>query len=160
MGRIFGAVALFVVLLGIYLFFAGEINTVEVVAGIVCAAAGTGLGIGSAVVAKQSFAFAPPWRALAAPFAALLPETLVVGRELVAAAVAGSGADGRRGDFIRQPFRPGDAGDPRTSGRRALTIIGVSMAPRTFVVRGERSDTLLLHGLPAKPPSPDDVWPT
>ncbi len=158
MGRIVGAVITFVVLLGIDLFFAGAISTVEIVAGLVCATAGTALAIGLGVVAERRFAFAPPMKALLKPFVALLPETLAVGRELIAVAIGG--AERQRGDFIEQPFRPGESeGDPKAAGRHALAIIGVSMAPRTFVVRGERTDALLLHCLPAKPPSPDPAWP-
>lgn len=156
MGRIVGAVILFVVLLGLYLFFAGEISTVEVVAGVFCASCGTAMAVGLGVMAERRFAFGPPAKALLKPLGNLIPELLLVGRELVVVALGG--AKGQRGDFVQQPFAPG-RDDPRSLGRRALTIIGVSLAPRTFVVRGERTEALLLHALPAKAPSPDQEWP-
>ncbi len=156
MGRIVWGVAVFVVLSGLYLFLAGTVDAVEIIAMVVCAAAGTALAVALETVAKRNYAPLPPPKAILRPFAALLPELLVVGRELVAVALHGAAA--QRGTFVRQPFEPG-ADDTRSSGRRALTIIGISLAPRTFAIRGERTDTLLLHGLPPKPASRDTAWP-
>ena len=156
MGRIVWVIATFVALAGLYLFLAGSVDAVEIAAALVCAGLGTTLAVALEIVAKRNFEPRPPLRAVLRPFAALLPETAVVGRELVSAAVTGTTR--QRGDFIRQPFEPG-ADDARSAGRRALTVIGVSLAPRTFVVRGELSDALLLHGLPPKPISSDRRWP-
>ena len=68
------------------------------------------------------------------------------------------GGERPRGAFGHQPFEPGGP-DAKSRTRRAATIIGVSLAPRTFVVRGEDSKELLLHCLPEKAPSPDQSWP-
>jgi hypothetical protein len=156
MGAAPRVVLLFLVLLGLYLFFAGEVSTVEVIAGIVAAAAATALGIGLVAVAKKHFRVAPPPRAILRPLAALLPETFAVGYQLIRVALRGAG--GQQGGFIQQPFDPG-GDDARSSGRRAAVVIGVSLAPRTFVIRGDRGESLLLHGWPEKRPSADKAWP-
>ena len=156
MRRMMTGVLVFTVAFGLYLFFAGTIETVEVVAGLVCASATTILVAGLAIVAIRQFRFAAPSRAIWRPFAALLPETLMVGRELMNVALRGTSR--QRGDFVRQPFEPaGD--DPLSHGRRAVTVLGISLAPRTFVIRGERGDIMLLHAMPTKPPSSDTTWP-
>ena len=156
MGRIVWGVAVFCCLAGLYLFLAGTVDAVEVTAMVVCAAAGTTLAIALEVVAKRNYEPLPPARAVTRPIVALLPELLVVGRELIAVAV--TGATHMRGAFVQQPFEPG-VDEPRAAARRALTIIGLSLAPRTFAIRGELTDKLLTHGLPPKPPSSDTVWP-
>ena len=156
MGRIVWGIAVFCLLAGLYLFLAGTVDTVELTAMLVCAATGTTLAIALEVVAKRNYLPLPPAKAIVRPILALLPELLVVGRELLAVAVAG--ATRQRGGFVQQPFEPG-GDEPRAAARRAITIIGVSLAPRTFAIRGERTETLLTHGLPPKPPSADTAWP-
>lgn len=156
MGRFVWGVAVFATLAGLYLFLAGTVDAVELTAMAICAGAGTAMAIALEDVAKRNYLLMPPPKAILRPLLALLPELLLVGRELVAAIVVGPSR--QRGEFTRQPFEPG-GDDPRAAARRALTVIGVSLAPRTFVVRGELSDHLLTHGLPPKPPSPDRVWP-
>ena len=149
-------VVLFLALAGLSLFFAGDVSTVEVIAALICGAAGTGFSVALNVVAKKHFSLSPPAKVVLKPFGALVPEYLVVGRALVAVAV--SGAPRQRGAFVHQPFDFG-GNDARSASRRALTVIGVSLAPRTFVIRGENGDALLLHGFPDKAPSPDTEWP-
>ena len=156
MGRIFWGAAVFVVLSGLYLFLAGTIDSIELTAMTVCAGAGTILAVALERVAKRNYVPLAPSRAILKPFFALLPELVIVGRELMAAILVG--ATRQRGAFVQQPFEPG--GDtPRDAARRAITIIGVSLAPRAFVVRGERTDRLLLHTLPEKAASTDTAWP-
>ena len=153
----FGRVALlFLVLLGLYLFFAGEVSTVEMIAGGVAAGAATGLAVALVVVAKKHFRLAAPAKAIFHPLAALLPEFFQVGKQLIIVALQGT--SGQRGAFIPQPFEPG-GDDPVSAARRAATVIGVSLAPGTFVIRGERDVSLLLHAWPEKPPSRDRAWP-
>jgi len=156
MGRFVWAVAVFVLLAGLYLFLAGNVDAVEVTAMVVCAAAGTALAVALERVAKRNYSSLPPLKAVVRPFAALLPETFVVGRDLAGIAITGTRR--QRGDFVQQPFNPG-GDDSRSAARRALTVIGLSLAPRAFVVRGDRTDAVLLHELPPKPTSADTAWP-
>ena len=150
-------VAIWFLFFALYLFLAGTVDTVEMTAGFVCAGAGTALAIGLRRVAHRRLAFGPPpARAILRPIAALIPETLSVGRQLVAAIFAGTD---QRGAFVRQSFDPG-ADDRRSTGRRAIAVIGGSLAPGSFVIRGDRSETMILHALPSKPPSPDPRWLT
>ena len=151
-----GGAIVFAVAFGSYLFLAGTIDTAELVAAFVCASAATTMAAGLAFVAVRRFRFAPPTGAVWRPIAALLPETFIVGRELVRVAL--NGTDRQQGDFVRQPFEAAGT-DPLSHGRRALVVLGISLAPRSFVLRGERDDILLLHALPAKPPSTDTAWP-
>ena len=156
MGRIVWGLGVFGLLAGFYLFLAGSVDAVEITAMVICAGLATVLAAALEIVAKRTYIPLPPPKAIAKPLLALLPELLIVGRELIAAIV--TGPTHQRGEFTQQPFEPGGA-EPRAAARRALAIIGVSLAPRTFVVRGELTDHLLTHGLPPKPPSPDRAWP-
>ena len=157
MSRFVWAPLTWIALAGFYLGLAGSISTVEIVATLVCCTLGTALAIGLSLIAQEHFILRPVPRAVFRPFAAALPEFFTVGRELVAVALRGSGR--HHGDYVHQPFDFGAAA-PRDAGRRAVTTIGVSLAPRTFLVRGERADgTLLLHGFPPKPVSEDQRWP-
>ena len=157
MSRIVWAPLTFIVLAGFYLFLAGSLGTVEIVSALVCCTLGTTLAVGLSLVAKTHFTLRPAPRAILRPLASALPEFLTVGRELVGVALRGAGR--HHGDYVHQPFDFG-ADTPSEAGRRAVTLIGVSLAPRTFVVRGNRADdSILLHGFPAKPVSPDRRWP-
>ncbi len=157
MSRLVWAALTWIVLAGFYLFLAGSGGTVEYIAMLFCCTLGTALAVGVSLVAREHFALRPAPRAVLKPIAALLPDFFGVVRELVDVALHGAGR--HRGDYVHQPFDFG-ANSPREAGRRAVTTIGVSLAPRTFVVRGERADgTLLLHGFPPKPVSPDRQWP-
>ena len=144
-------------LAGLYLLLSGNVSLVEAAAAAVCATCATSLALAVSRFTDRRIELRAPVGAILRPVAALLPEFLTVARELALVAVRGGGR--HRGDFQSQPF---DAGgdDPRSAARReALTIIGVSMTPRSFVVRGERADALLVHGLPPKSPSSDIAWP-
>lgn len=157
MSRFVWAPLVFAASCGFYLFLAGSTDVVELLAMAVCATLGTALAVGLSIVAKAPIALRPPPRAIFRPFAALLPELLVVGRRLSTVALRGAGR--HEGGFVHQPYAFGDA-SAREAGRRAVTLIGISLAPRSFVVRGEEADgTVLLHGFPPKPPSPDTRWP-
>ena len=156
MSRIVWGVGVFGLLAGFYLFLAGSIDAVEITAMVACAGLGTLLAIALETVAKRNYLPLPPPKAIAKPFLALLPELFIVGRELVVSIL--TGPTRQRGEFSQQPFQPGDD-EPRSAARRALTVIGLSLAPRTFVVRGEFTDHLLTHNLPPKPPSSDRAWP-
>lgn len=142
---------------GFYLFLAGDTSTVEIVAAVVCASIGTALAFDLTRVAHRHFGLAFSGRGLFRPLAAVVPETFAVGRELLAEGF-GTGR-GNRGVFMRQPFDPGCDDDPPSATRRALVVLGVSFAPGGFVIRGDRDETMLIHALPAKPPSRDRKWP-
>ena len=138
-----------------YLLLAGDVSPVELVAGVACASAATSLGIGLSHIAHRRFAGWPSPRAIFRPLAALIPETFVVGRQLVAAIFV---FRDQRGAYVRQPFAPG-GDDAVSAGRRAAVVLGISLAPGSFVIRGDRTDTMILHALPEKSPSSDRVWP-
>ena len=157
MGRIVWVGTTLLVLAGVYLLLAGSFDTVEAIAMLVCTVLGTALVVGQSVVANEHVTLRPAPRAILGPLAALLPELYAVGRQLFDVAI--HGASRHRGDYVHQPFDFG-TDDPREAGRRAVTLIGVSLAPRSFVIRGERANgTVLLHGFPPKPMSPDRRWP-
>lgn len=156
MGRIVWGAAAWLCFMGFYLFLSGTVDAVELGAAIIAASLATALLLGIAGVSHRHFRFAIPAKAVLPPLVSLVPECLIVGRELIAVAVFGT--TGQRGAFVRQAFRPG--GSEATSvARRAVVVLGVSLAPRTFVIRGERQDSLLLHSLPSKTPSADLDWP-
>ena len=143
-----------VVFAGAYLALAGSLDGVELAFVLACAVPAAALVWAMSRVARRHFALRVPARALLRPLGSLLPDAVAVGRELVAASLHGSGT--QRGGFVRQPF---DSGDGQAATHRATVLIGLSLAPRTFVVRGENSDELLLHVLPERAASPDHVWP-
>ena len=126
MGLYLRVALLFLVLLGLYLVFAGEVSTVELIAGSLAALAATGLGVALVVVAKRHFRVARPVKAVLSPLPSLLTEFFKVGRELVVVALRG--ASGQQGSFVHQPFEPGGE-DAASAGRRAATILGISVAP-------------------------------
>ena len=74
------ATAVAVALFGLYLLFAGTLGTVEVVAGLLGAAAGTALALALHRSAARHFAGAIPLRAVLRPLASLVTDTPVVGR--------------------------------------------------------------------------------
>lgn len=135
---------------------AGEISTVEVVAALVCSGLGTAVALGLITIARRRFRFRPAPDAVLRPWAALVPETFAVGQQLIAATIR---LVDQRGGFVRQPFDPGETDDPTDAGRRAVAVLGISLAPRSFAVRGDRSDTMILHTLPERSASPDRRWP-
>lgn len=147
-----------IALAGFYLVLAGGVGTVEIIAMLVCCTLGSGVALGLSLVARERIVLRPPPRAILRPLAATLPELFTVGRALFLVALRG--ASRHDGDYVRQPFVFGDD-SPREAGRRALSLIGVSLTPRGFVVRDERgTGTVLLHGFPAKPVSADTRWPS
>ena len=154
MRRLLSGTVVWLVLAGLYLVLAGTADAVEVACATVAASLAAGLGVAMALIDERRFTVSFPAKAVLRPLASLLPDLIAVGRVLLA---IGSPRD-HRGCLVHQPFHSGGA-EGRSTFRRAVSIIGVSLAPRTFVVRGEDSDELLLHCLPEKAPSPDRVWP-
>ena len=157
MQRLLWSVVAWAVLAGLYLVCAGTVDVVEGTFAVVCGGLAAALSYLMARTTKRDFVASIRPKAILHPLASILPDFLALGRQLITAIVEGS--DRQRGAFVRQPFEPGGS-DARSRTRRAATIIGVSLAPRTFVVRGEDSDELLLHSLPEKAASPDQAWPT
>lgn len=150
------SIAAWIALAGIYLVLAGTLDAVEATSAVLAGGVAAALGAVMAYVARRDYALVVPPRAVLSPLRGVLPDFFAVGRQLVAAALHGSTR--QRGDFVRQPFEPGGT-DRASRTRRAAAIIGVSLAPRSFVIRGEESDELLLHCLPEKAPSADRAWP-
>ena len=143
-------------LAGFYILLAGAVGVFELVAGIVCATSGTALAVGLSRIACRRFVGWPAPRAIWRPLGALAPETLAVGRQLVAAIFTNKA---QWGAYLLQPFDPG--GDDAVSrARRAVVVVGVSLAPGSFVIRGDRTDAMILHTLPPKESAlSDPMWP-
>jgi hypothetical protein len=62
------------------------------------------------------------------------------------------------GHVLRFGFDAGSPDDPYAAGRRALVVVGVSLAPNAVVVRIDGTD-LIVHQLLAAPAPQDREWP-
>lgn len=154
--QVFGALTVWLGLVGLYILLAGDLGMFELISAAVCATSGTALAVGLSRIAFRRFAGWPAPRAVWRPLLALAPETLAVGRQLIAAIFT---VKAQRGAYFLQPFEPG-GDDPLSRARRAAVVVGVSLAPGSFVIRGDRTDTMILHALPPKErASPDPLWP-
>lgn len=158
--------ALFGGLFVCYLTLAGGMKAEDVGMGLAAAALATILATAQARTARFRFGFwLPPARTfrLAGDVA---PQLVAVGRCLFAAIVAppaqSTGASRSRhyGEYVRQPYAQDQRiSDPRELTRNAWLTLLVSMLPRSFVIRRDFAQTLTLHALPPKAPSPDEYWP-
>lgn len=89
---------------------------------------------------------------------ALYPDLVRVGLRLLAALK--QRPDGAMGTIATQPFRRGDPEDAVAAGRRALVVLGASLAPNGYVLRAPQDrDVLVMHRLAAASPNPDAAWP-
>lgn len=136
------------VLLLLYLLFAGTVSATELEAGVPLAVATVGLMVLLQRLARRPLSLRAPARAFHRPLTAVVPDAVRVARVLLSPRP-------REGGLICQPFRRGGC---REAGRRALTVIGCSLAPNGIVVRMTR-DALIIHYLAPKQPNPDREWP-
>lgn len=147
-----------VVFLGAYFLFAGQVSATEIVAGVPSSAA---VGCFAVVLHRtQSRRFrlqGPWWRILGLPLAAVFPDAARVGRVLLRA--VRRRPFGAVGVVAPQAFRPG-GDDPAAASRRGLVTLGCSLAPNGYVLEIQQAaKTLLLHRLAPVPPNPDTDWP-
>ena len=150
----------FLVLCALYLLFAGTASLDE------CIAAAASGAIGAACLwltqrcTDRPLSLAAPWhRVLGKPVAQLVPDAVRVGWVLGRASLG----RGPAGVLAWQRFRHGgdDPNDnPGDAGRRALSLLAVSLAPNGYVVDlPGAADAMLVHRLAAASPRPDADWP-
>jgi hypothetical protein len=152
------AAALWIVCLVLYLLFAAPVSTEELIAGVPSAAAITGFALLYRRAEERRMDLRAPWfRVAFRALAAIPPDALRVGRALLRALWGPRSA--QAGLSAQQPFRQGNdtAAD---ATRRALVVLGTSLAPNGFVLMmPEGSETMVLHRLVQVPPQPDREWP-
>lgn len=157
------AFIVFLVSIGLYLLFAGQVSGTEVAAGVPAAgliAAYAGLRHRGE---SRPMRLRGPWlRLVLAPLASVAGDAVRVGVQLLRAVfLPGSHVVGT---VSRQPFRSGSAG-PADAGRRALVTLASSLAPNGFVLDVAPSGllpdehALLMHRLAPARPDPDGEWP-
>ena len=147
------AFVVFLISVGAYLVFAGQVSSTEVAAGV---------PVAGLVAAYAGLRHRPWLRLLLSPTASVAGDAARVGVHLLRAVfVPGSHV---AGTISRQPFRSGDAG-PADAGRRALVTLASSLAPNGFVLDVAPSallpdeHALLMHRLAPARPDPDEEWP-
>ena len=157
------AFVVFLVSVGAYLVFAGQVSGTEAAAGVPAAglvAAYAGLRHHGE---SRAMRLRGPWlRLVLSPMASVAGDAARVGVHLLRAVfVPGSHV---AGTISRQPFRSGNAG-PVDAGRRALVTLAGSLAPNGFVLDVAPSvllpdeHALLMHRLAPTRPDPDREWP-
>ena len=143
---------------GCFLLFAGQPSWSEAGAGVPAAWLAAAFFLYSRRSEGRRLAFRrAPWRKLATPLAALLPDAVRVGRVLLQ--TLRRRPDGECGARQAQPFLHGDDSAP-DAGRRGLVTLGVSFAPNGYVLDiPDGADTMLVHRLQPVPPRADHMWP-
>lgn len=157
--QLLGFAALAVLLAGLYLLLAGQASGSELGAAAVVALLGTGFAASLRHCGGRGLSFAdrPSLRVVGRLLAALAGDSVRVGRVL--ARVALRGASASPGRVLVQGFRAG-ADTPRAEGRRALVVLGASLAPNGFVVEVEAGQDLMrVHHLAPAPAKADRTWP-
>ncbi len=157
------AVVVFLVSIGLYLVFAGEVSGTEAAAGVPAAGLVTVYAGLRHRGASRPMRLRGPWlRLVLSPMASVASDAVRVGVHLLRAVfVPGSHATGT---VSRQPFRSGGE-EPADAGRRALVTLASSLAPNGFVLDVAPSvllpdeHALLMHRLAPGRPDPDREWP-
>lgn len=149
----------FAVSAGVYLLLAGQLSGTELLTAGIVAVAFTLLAVVLRLRHDRQVRLPwPPARALLHPLASLLLDSGRVGLMLLRAILRGPA--GVSGTVSQQPFRRGGR-DPRDAGRRALVILGTSLAPNGFVLDlPPDEENLLMHRLAPAASSRDKEWPT
>lgn len=152
------ALAAWVILAGFYLLFAGQLSVTEVMAGVPATLACTGFAVLLHRAQSRRFQLRAPWfRVLAMPLAALFPDAVKVGGVLLRS--LRRRPDGPLGVVSRQPFRHGGDEAP-DAGRRALSTLGLSLAPNGYVLLvPDGRDALILHRLAPAAADGNPEWP-
>lgn len=144
------------ILCGMYLLFAGQIDTAEIIAGLPAVALAAVFAAGQSRQARRRYALIAPWpRLLLQAGRALARESWLVGAVLLGTLWRRSA--GPRGAITAEVFEPG-GDDPVSAGRRALATLERSLAPNGFAV-AFRPGAILLHRLAPAPASPNPEWP-
>ena len=152
------AAALWIVFLGLYLFFAAPVSSSELVAGVPSAAALTAFALLYRRAEERRMNLRAPWlRVIFRSLGSVPGDVLRVGRMLIGS--LWHAPERQVGIASHQPFRQGD--DTATdAARRAMVVLGTSLAPNGFVLMmPEGSETMVLHRLVLTPPRAEREWP-
>lgn len=142
-------------LLGLYLLLAGQASGTEFVAAVPAVFLAAGMGQALRAHADRRMQLQAPWRqVLLRPLASICLDSVRVGVALLHAIVR---PDAHAGMVSRQAFRAG-SDQPREAGRRALVVLGASLAPNGFVL-DVSPDALSMHRLAPVQPQDDTEWP-
>ena len=150
-------VAVFVISGSLYLLFAGQLGTTELIAGGCVAIGFTCLQTVLRLREERRLSLPmPPARLFLKPFAALILDAGRVGQVLARAILRRPRSS--VGTISPQPFRQGAEAQDR--GREALVILATSLAPNGYSLERRPGDGgLLMHRLAAGRPSSDPEWP-
>lgn len=151
------ALATWLLLLGLYLLFSGELSRTELIAGAATAAAATLFALLLHRAGTRRLALRAPWpRVLGTTLAALAADSVRVGASLLRAILRPPA--GPLGTVSRQPFRAGEG--PVDAGRRGVVELATSLAPNGYVLDlDEAGAVMLMHRLVPVLPRPDAEWP-
>ncbi|MBP0492704.1 hypothetical protein [Roseomonas indoligenes] len=141
---------------GAYLLMAGSVQGAEVAAAVIGGGAAAAFSMALRRCAPDPFSFgAVRWRAFASLPGTLVRETATVAAVLLRALFR---AEGERGSVAEQPFEHGPD-SPEEAARRAFSVLGLSLAPNSYVLDEPVPGALALHRLSPQPPVPDRRWP-
>lgn len=150
-------VAVWCVLAGLYLLFAGTVSATEIGAGLVLVTLTTLFMLVAQAGKNRPLRLRPAPRVLWGPLVSVITDSVKVAGVLVR--VLGRRPPGPVGQVSRQPFRQGGQ-DARDAGRRGMVMLSVSLAPNGYGLHvPEGEDVLVMHRLARVPPSPDPEWP-
>ena len=142
-----------------YMVFAGQISESELLAALPACALAIVFAIAHRDNARRRFAMpAGCIQFVLRSVIQIVPDTGRVGWSLVRIVFAGARAS--KGAIAEQSFRIG-APLPQDAARRAVTTLGVSLAPNGYVLRVFAADeSLLIHRLVPVNVSTDTEWPS
>ena len=140
---------------GLYLLLAGQAGGTEFAAAVPAVLLAAGMGRALQAHADRRVQLRAPWpRVLLRPSASICLDSVRVGIALLHAIAR---PDAHAGEISRQAFRAG-GGQPHEAGRRALVVLGASLAPNGLVV-DVSADALSMHRLVPARPQDDTEWP-
>ncbi len=140
---------------GLYLVFAGQVSTNELITGAVLALALSGWALALRACCGARLAVGPdhirPWlRAIVG----LTGATIRTGGALLAAIFRRASPRTDVSTFVHGP-----ASEPRANARRATAVLTASLAPDSFVVRTPADENrVLIHRLAPARRTPDPLW--
>jgi hypothetical protein len=138
-----------------YLLFCGQFSTEELAAAALCGLAGALWRLAIRRAAPFQFRFVRGAAGAAFRAAAGLPSATL----RVAAKLLETIAKGGEGAITTAPFFGGRQDDPADAGRRAVAVLGVSLAPDSFVIRlPEGENQIHAHALVKNAGGADARW--
>ena len=143
-------VSAWVVLLGLYILFAGTVSVTELIAGLVAVTVTAGLLVALRHEPRRSVRARPPVRIVLHSTLAVFADSWHVAWVLLRAILR---------QVVRQPFRQG-GDDAREAGRRGIVVLAASLAPNGYVLHiPNKENALVLHRLAPAPATGDREWP-